>query len=235
VRGLHLKGAGSPPRSRRTVRFANRTQAPDGCSNAKLARSGYESRDGRYNSTNDCNHAVIPISPRHSRRTVCPNAEPEGESTHYILRPDGSLLVVIVTVSGHGIALGDDDDRNPVAFIGTARSDAGDSVGLLTQVNRLDRRRHAATTPSVIYRRPVRPERHTDGLRQCRASRYLPLTNRSRDQTQTDKPAVGITPDETSTASEVDTFEPGDLLALFTDGISEATPRSRWSFSENDV
>jgi len=145
-----------------------------------------------------------------------------GDYYDYILRPDGSLLVVIGDVSGHGIgsAMMMIETR---AFIRALARSTWRLGEILTQVNRLiadDMQQQLFVTLFVAQFDP-------SGTRMRYGSAghpgYLLSPNGHVIKLQTDNPPLGITPDETFHCVEVDTFEPGDLLALFTDGISEAT------------
>ncbi|MCM2372452.1 SpoIIE family protein phosphatase [Aporhodopirellula aestuarii] len=145
-----------------------------------------------------------------------------GDFYDYVTRSDGSLMVVIGDVSGHGIgpAMMMVETR---AFVRALASTEMSLSEVITQVNRLladDMQQQLFVTLFVA-------SFDATGCRMtyCSAGHpgYLVKTDGAVIRLQTDNPPLGINPREHYESMDVEQFEPGDLLALFTDGISEAT------------
>ncbi|WP_246112436.1 PP2C family protein-serine/threonine phosphatase [Allorhodopirellula solitaria] len=145
-----------------------------------------------------------------------------GDYYDYITRPDGSLLVVIGDVSGHGIgpAMMMIETRAFLRALATSTMHLGEIV---THVNRLiadDMQQQLFVTLFVASF-----DASGDQLSYSSAGHpgYLVKPDGRVITLQTDNTPLGITPNETFPTASVSDYEPGDLLALFTDGISEAT------------
>ncbi|TWU18373.1 fused response regulator/phosphatase [Allorhodopirellula heiligendammensis] len=145
-----------------------------------------------------------------------------GDYYDYITRPDGSLLVVIGDVSGHGIgpAMMMVETR---AFLRALASSSMPLGEILTHINRLiadDMQQQLFVTLFVA-------SLDASGQQLSYSSAghpgYLVKPDGRVVTLQTDNTPLGISPLETYPTASVSEFAPGDLLALFTDGISEAT------------
>ncbi len=145
-----------------------------------------------------------------------------GDYYDYITRPDGSLLVVIGDVSGHGMgpAMMMVETR---AFLRALASSTMELGEILTHVNRLiadDMQQHLFVTLFA-----ANLDASGQHLSFCSAGHpgYLVKQDGRVVTLQSDNTPLGITPEEIYPTTSVAEFEAGDLLALFTDGISEAT------------
>lgn len=145
-----------------------------------------------------------------------------GDYYDYIIRADGALLVVIGDVSGHGVgpAMMMVETR---AFLRALAASPLSLSEIITEVNRLlaeDMQQQLFVTLFVACFDGTRTR-----LSYCSAGHPGYLIKKSGEvvKLQTDNPPLGITPTEDFLAMDVPEYQPGDLLALFTDGISEAT------------
>lgn len=145
-----------------------------------------------------------------------------GDYYDYISRPDGSLLVVIGDVSGHGIgpAMMMVETRAFLRALATSTMQLGE---ILTHINRLiadDMQQQLFVTLFVA-------SFDADGrsLSYCSAGHpgYLVKQDGRVVTLQTENTPLGVSPADIYPTKFAGEFEPGDLLALFTDGISEAT------------
>ncbi len=145
-----------------------------------------------------------------------------GDFYDYITRFDGSLMVVIGDVSGHGIgpAMMMVESRAFVRALASTQMTLGE---IITQVNRLladDMQQQLFVTLFVASFNAEGTE-----LSYCSAGHpgYLVKSDGCVVRLETDNPPLGINPKEQFCECCAHQFERGDLLALFTDGISEAT------------
>ncbi|EMI54826.1 PP2C family protein-serine/threonine phosphatase [Rhodopirellula sallentina] len=145
-----------------------------------------------------------------------------GDFYDYITRRDGSLMVVIGDVSGHGIgpAMMMVESRAFVRALASTQMSLGE---IITQVNQLlsdDMQQQLFVTLFVASFSASGRQ-----LSFCSAGHpgYLVKNDGRVLQLQGENPPLGVNPKECFVENGVPEFEQGDLLALFTDGISEAT------------
>ncbi|MDX1948088.1 MAG: PP2C family protein-serine/threonine phosphatase [Pirellulaceae bacterium] len=161
--------------------------------------------------------------------TLCPAAWASGDHYDFMRLADGSVLVLIADVTGHGTgpALLMASTR---AFFRALAQTCGDVGVLLTQVNRLvadDVKRGRFVTAFVVAIDP-----HSRTLTYCGAGHqvYLVQPDGSRLPLDATGPPLGIVPDFVHEPAPPIAVEPGQILALLTDGIPEAVSPSDEAF-----
>lgn len=145
-----------------------------------------------------------------------------GDYYDYITRPDGSLLVVIGDVSGHGVgpAMMMVETRAFLRALASSRMELGE---ILTHVNRLIAEDMQQQIFVTLFVANIDASGKHLSFGSAGHPGYLVKQDGRVITLQSDNTPLGITPTEIYSARSVAEFEPGDLLALFTDGISEAT------------
>ncbi|QEG41174.1 fused response regulator/phosphatase [Roseimaritima ulvae] len=145
-----------------------------------------------------------------------------GDYFDFIPQSDGSLLVVIGDVSGHGIgpAMMMIETRAALRVLAGSEIELGE---ILNRVNRLlarDMQQRLFVTLFIAHLDPSRRQ-----LRYASAGHpgYLVRPDGSVVTLESDNHPLGITSSEHYETLHSEDYRPGDLLALFTDGISEAT------------
>lgn len=145
-----------------------------------------------------------------------------GDYFDFIPQADGSLLVVIGDVSGHGIgpAMMMVETRAALRVLAGAGIELGE---ILTRVNRLLARDMQQRLFVTLFIARLDVSRRKLSYASAGHPGYL-ITPEGRVVTlESDNHPLGITSGEIyETLYSVD-YHPGDTLALFTDGISEAT------------
>ncbi len=145
-----------------------------------------------------------------------------GDYYDYITRPDGSLLIVIGDVSGHGVgpAMMMVETRASVRALASSTMKLGE---ILTHVNRLiadDMQQQLFVT---LFVASLDASGRYLSYSSAGHPGYLVKPDGKAITLQTENTPLGISPTEVYATAVVPDFEPGDLLAMFTDGISEAT------------
>lgn len=145
-----------------------------------------------------------------------------GDYFDVIPQSDGALLVAIGDVSGHGIgpAMMMVETRAALRVLAEPELSPGE---VLNRVNRLlarDMQQHLFVT---LFLAKLDADRRQLSYACAGHPGYLISPSGTLRVLEGDNPPLGITMFETFATYPVSSFRPGDTLALFTDGISEAT------------
>lgn len=208
--------------------------------NADLYQSLLAKRDldAQLNAARSVQQSLIPATPPHIRGYQVaglwhPALQVSGDYYDFIELPDGQWAFVIADVSGKGL--------NAALYMANARgilrASAGDGGSPAEIIGRANRALKADSTGGMfvtVFFGILDPRTHRFAF--VNAGHNHPLLHRAADRKIQDLPgrnvALGILGGIEFGADEI-TFERGDLLVIYTDGVTEATDAHDKLFEES--